>query len=87
MTDVTLKPTVSYIKMSDVSSSTPARHACSIAKFALDTSATALLVLGVYPRRYRAKELVTAAALFNGLVGFLDSPNDMSCNPHRARQK
>lgn len=39
-----------------------------IARFAIDTSAMTLLIFGMYYRRYRDKELVTAAALFNVFV-------------------
>lgn len=36
-----------------------------LARFAIDIAAMVLLVFGMYYRRYRDKELVTAAALFN----------------------
>lgn len=36
-----------------------------LARFAIDAIAMAMLVFGMYYRRYRDKELVTAAALFN----------------------
>lgn len=39
-----------------------------LARFALNTAAMLLLVFGLYYRRYRDKELVTAAALFNVFV-------------------
>jgi len=39
-----------------------------LARFAINTTAMALLVFGLYYRRYRDKELVTAASLFNVFV-------------------
>lgn len=42
--------------------------AALLARFAIDLGAMLLLVFGLYYRRYRDKELVTAAALFNVFV-------------------
>ncbi|MBM3606254.1 MAG: DUF4956 domain-containing protein, partial [Alphaproteobacteria bacterium] len=46
-------------------------------RFAINTTAMVLLVFGLYYRRYRDKELVTAAALFNifafGVLSILSS--------------
>jgi hypothetical protein len=42
--------------------------AALLARFAIDLAAMLLLVFGLYYRRYRDKELVTAAALFNVFV-------------------
>jgi hypothetical protein len=42
--------------------------AALLARFAIDLVAMLLLVFGMYYRRYRDKELVTAAALFNVFV-------------------
>lgn len=39
-----------------------------LARFGIDIAAMVLLVFGLYYRRYRDKELVTAAALFNVFV-------------------
>lgn len=39
-----------------------------LARFSIDIAAMLLLVFGMYYRRYRDKELVTAAALFNVFV-------------------
>lgn len=39
-----------------------------LARFAIDLAAMLVLVFGLYYRRYRDKELVTAAALFNVFV-------------------
>ena len=39
-----------------------------LARFSIDLIAMLLLVFGMYYRRYRDKELVTAAALFNVFV-------------------
>jgi Domain of unknown function (DUF4956) len=39
-----------------------------LARLAIDLAAMALLVFGLYYRRYRDKELVTAAALFNVFI-------------------
>ena len=39
-----------------------------LARVGIDTAAMALLIFGLYYRRYRDKELVTAAALFNVFV-------------------
>ena len=39
-----------------------------LARFGIDTAAMALLIFGLYYHRYRDKELVTAAALFNVFV-------------------
>jgi hypothetical protein len=36
-----------------------------LTRFAIDSSAMVILIFGMYYRRYRDKELVTAAALFN----------------------
>ena len=39
-----------------------------VVRFAIDVTAMGLLIFGMYYRRYRDKELVTAAALFNVFV-------------------
>lgn len=39
-----------------------------VARFGIDVAAMILLIFGMYYRRYRDKELVTAAALFNVFV-------------------
>lgn len=39
-----------------------------LARFGIDTAAMVLLIFGLYYQRYRDKELVTAAALFNVFV-------------------
>jgi Domain of unknown function (DUF4956) len=40
----------------------------SLARFAIDVAAMVILVFGLYYRRYRDKELVTTAAMFNIFV-------------------
>lgn len=39
-----------------------------LARFAINTAAMVMLIFGIYYRRYRDKELVTAASLFNIFV-------------------